>query len=85
MIDNAGIVAFNLGYIGILFLAIVFLTRRTSIRDNFPPKWIYLAFVALVIGDTVHILSRVIVYFAGLGDGNLDAIYAEEWAISTRL
>lgn len=82
MIDNPGIVAFNLSYIGILFLVIIFLTRRTSIRENFPPKWIYLAFIALVIGDTVHILSRVIVYFAGITSGNLEVIYAQEWAIS---
>ncbi len=82
MIDNAAIVAFNLSYIGILYVVIVFLTRHTSIRENFPPKWIYFAFIALVIGDTIHILSRVIVYFTGVWNGDLEAVYAEAWAIA---
>ncbi len=82
MIDNPGIVAFNLSYIGSLFMVILYLTRRTSIRENFPPRWIYLAFIALVVGDTVHILSRVTVYFVGVGTGTLETIYAQEWAIS---
>ncbi len=82
MIDNAGIVVFYLCYIGILVITLLFLARRTRIREDLPQRWIYLAFVALTSGDSVHILSRVVVYFAGIVGENLEMIYAQDWAIS---
>jgi len=70
-----------LSYIGTLVLVLGILTGRTHIREKDPANAIYRGFIALLSGDSVHILSRVVVYFIGVANGNLETIYNEDWAI----
>ncbi|OLS15469.1 MAG: hypothetical protein RBG13Loki_0911 [Promethearchaeota archaeon CR_4] len=69
MIDNAGSVSFMLGYIIILPLSLLYLWRRSNIRENRPARWIYVAFIGLLLGDSFHLVARIIVYFVGLANG----------------
>jgi len=87
VIDNPGTVAFMLGYIFFLIFLIIFLARRSNIKENFPPRWIYYAFIVLAIGDSFHMFSRSIVYFTGIANEiaeNLawQAFYAQPEVIS---
>lgn len=81
MIDNLGSVIFNLAYLGTIWAAIVIVLVKAPAEKTPEWKWVFGAFLLLGFGDIFHLVTRTIVFVAGLQYADPAAIYAEQATI----